>query len=738
MGASGLLAVDFDVYRDAQGNVLTDGLENFGEAFFDFPDMDSLPTTFKFDSVSGAGGEQYIYRAPEGKELGPTNPYRGIKGLDTRAGGSYSVFTAAPKSFDEFAEAPEWACDERVARDLSLFNGDSREWFESLVPGEPSAAVRAAIKRAEERFTDQSNDLSHDDIIKFQHHAVRLGAEGNPGVEVYLDRLKELVLNREGEHSRNPDDYEHEFAEALASGIRKYGDSIALLKELPDFTTRMIPPKTPERLVSGQPGDRALWSEALRSLTEHESDDLIVLSILWNAPTTRDLSRDWGLELTHKRIMDARKNPEPVGENPILAMKANNYAPTALLSPEDYQRVKDHPTFIDKYLAASAKKGFANEHYDIPAAWTLLSMAFGRRAIVPLGRSFGVNLWYIVMGESGSGKSSSLDLLTHCLDLMLKDGESFYNLGANSSPEGMHETLLGRDGKPSMILHDEAADFFENLKRKDWMSGLKDMMADWYGGRVPPSNKIRLKELKGKSATTSFNISMLGTPSRILPHIDTGMFQSGFLARVNWGWAPPPPDDDVKYLVSRHEVDGEGIPPEAYRLVTDLFMATRAIEPKTRMDWTDEAEDRLVFAHRDLDQIAKGRDHYDETGPSVTRLKETMWKCAALLALWRGETVIREIDAMTAIYYAEDWFNTLFRVVEAAGEGDFNRDVNAIEAYVGTKDGVTKPMLLTRFKGQIQRNARELDDKIDFLVNSGRIIRGDDNRYRINGRKEGA
>src|SRR5690606_3105775 len=114
------------------------------------------------------------------------------------------------------------------------------------------------------------------------------------------------------------------------------------------------------------------------------------------------------------------------------------------------------------------------------------SMNFGTRAVVPLAKPFGVNLWFLTLGYSGTGKTTEDHVLTSCLDLMLKDGESFYNLGAGSSPEAFHEALLDRDQKVSIVHHGEASDFFDNLRRKEWMSGLKDQFSKWYEGKVDP------------------------------------------------------------------------------------------------------------------------------------------------------------------------------------------------------------------------------------------------------------
>ena len=372
-------------------------------------------------------------------------------------------------------------------------------------------------------------------------------------------------------------------------------------------------------------------------------------------------------------------------------------------------------------------------------------MAMGFRGFIPLGKNIPVNLWFITLGYSGTGKSAAYHELRTCLDLLLKDGDgAYFNIGANSSPEAMHEALLDRDRKPSMILHDEASGFFENLQRKDWMAGSTDLLADWYDGYVNPVNKVRLKELKGKSALTSFNLGMAATPDRMLKYLSTSMFESGFLARVNWSWGEKPDDgDESEFMVSRSTTDDIGINPVWYDVVNDLLAARKALGDKPiALHWDDDAEKIIIEAHKTMKRIAMTRDNYGSTEPAVKRLgKETLWKCAALNAMYQGRSKIEEIDALVAIYYVQQWFETMFRVVDAAGQGEFAAKLKEMETYIARyPTGVTEPRLFDKFKGYAKFGEKEVDSLIGYLIRSGRIVidRGDGARstkYRLNGAK---
>lgn len=724
MGASGLVAADIDVKRDPEGNVLVDGFEEFEREFLD------LPETHNFDSVSGAGGKQYLYAAPEGVNLGPAGNYRGIKGVDRRGGGSYSVWQGpVPTSRNAFAPAPDWLLDESKVRSAEHFEGTVKDWYEGLEPGEPNVVVRAAMDRTRKAFEQAGNDFDHAAVIERQFEAVRLGAEGHPGVPALLELIEELFLTRTGSHSRPEAEWAHEFQEGLASGIKKYGDAIELRKNLPPYEIGMVPASIPERLLVGDPGDKETFRELLSALLASVDDDLVVTSILWNAPRTRDIAREWGLEFVHARVQAARTRPEPVRENPTLdTPKPMSEGPRSeFLTPDENEFLSGTRTYIDKYLDGSKTKGFYTKQYAIPAAWTAMSMAFGCKAFIPKGINIGMNMWFIVLGYSGTGKSSEDDFLTNVLDAFLRDGgDTYYNLGAGSSPQGLHEALLQRDNLASIIHHDEASDFFEDLRKKDWMSSLKDLFAKWYVGKVDPSNTLRLKELRGKSAHTSFNIHMLGTPDRLTGLLDTDMFRSGFLARFNWLWAPPAENDDYKYEGTLTAVGAKHVNPVVFDLASDLAHAGSVLGSQPiAMGATPEAMERLKNAFRAFDKAAHGHEKYDAIEPAVTRLgRETLWKCAALVALYDGRTIIEKGDALVAIQYATEWYHTLIRVVETTSEGEFSADVNEIENWIKAQGGeVTQARLNHRFRSMIRYSPRELQDRIDFLVISGRVNR---------------
>lgn len=436
-GRTGLNVLDIDLKEDENGNVLKDGYESLAESWLDVPETPNYP------SVNGLG-RHYLYRAPEGATFNGTGRYRGMEGVDRRAGESYMVYPLEEPiiPLDTLTDAPEWLNDESVVRSSAVFEGAVKDWYETLEPGEPNVLVRGAMDRIRSRFEDAGNDFDHSALVEAQFEAIRLGAEGNPGVESLLAMIEELFFSRTGAHSRPEEEWQHEFQEALASGVKKYGAAIQLRADLPAFDISKVPAGVPDRLLVGGPGDKSTFTDLLRELQKATDNDLYVTSVLWNSARTRDLAREWGLEFVHQRVLSARSKPEPVRENPTVpefqpptVEPKREVTPTAgsVMTPEEWKRANAKRTFIDSYLEASNLKGFSVPAYDIPGAWTALSMVMGPRAITAYN-GVGVNLWFIEAGGTGTGKTSSIKFLKGVLDLCLKDGEGYYNVGASSSP----------------------------------------------------------------------------------------------------------------------------------------------------------------------------------------------------------------------------------------------------------------------------------------------------------------
>lgn len=736
------IVLDLDFKVDGDGNVLVDGFESIAEAWYEIPD------TFAYDSRNGLG-RHMVYRAPEGnypRSIG----YRGMKGVDRCSGNGYVAWMGGVPAPEDIADAPEWLLDQKEARSTAQYEGTLKTWYEDLTPGVPNALVRKAMERATKKFEELGNDFSHSDFVELQFELVRLGAEANPGVPEALNHLEELFMSREGAHSRPEDEWAGEWAEALQSAIEKYGDAIELLKSLPEYDLSLVPKEIPDGIVqndTGKPG----FSKLLAALVKATQDDLRITSILWNCPATTALSREWGLQFVHKRVLDARVKPEPTRENPRIEEQreykvAGKSSDLSLLSDSEREYISKRPTFVDQVVDTARGLGYDQEAYFRSLAWNMASMAFGRKCYVPLSSTqvMGVNLWQIVMGYSGTGKSVADGFQTGVLDLLMTSDNSDvpYDLGADSSIQGLHLALLQRDDKVSLFSADEASGWFKRIKVSEWTSGMEDTLADWYMGKVSASNKISLGDLRGKRASTSFNLHMFATPDRLVDTLTREQFSSGFLARVMWTYGDPRKETDDMFDMfddtSKNVTDVVNAPVELQNLAADLVTAGNWSKEPVILKPNAEARTRLAESYREMYRALKGCRNWDIVEPALTRHVEVQIKLAGICAMYRGDSEIILQDALHAIKQVEEWLKTLLRVAELISEGDFQRTVKDIEEWVKSRKSMkaSRAQVFHQFRNVIQRDSRELDNYLTYLVESGALNRSESTGaviYEVNG-----
>ena len=712
MGMSGLNGLDIDQKNGK------DGWDEILNAWLD------VPETFSYKTPRG--GEHHIYLAC-GENVGPATDYRGMKGVDRRSGGSYVVWwgDTVPVSRDAFSEAPEWLCDPTRERASHEYAGSTRDWLDSLVDGEPNVLVRNAMKKLD------NTDLSHSEMIACQHEAIRLGAEGNPGVPELLDKLEEVWLARPAESHTTPEaDWPHKFSEAMDRGVALFGDAIEFLKglEKPDENSLPVGVNL-SLLVGGESATKAQWTKALNALIKNVESDQEIVSYLWFSPKTKELSREWGVQFVAQRVQEARAKQKPNEfHEPVVPKAVAERRP--LLEDYELELVERTPTFAKAFLRVGLAGGFINKALATPAAWNCLSLGLAFRGFIPASRTdkLGLNLWFINLAASGTGKSRAIQMERQILNALFEgdNGEVGYRVSAESSPAGVHEMLLRRDNQPTLFAADEASGFFKKMAKQDYMSGLDQLMSEAYDGYVPPGAKMNLKELKGKSARTSFHFSIHSTPEGFWENVTKEQFLSGFLARANWTFGPPR-ERNIDYLTLTQEVNGpedfDGLHPDIAALSVDLAALNYAIGPRAKpILATQEALDRMTQALREMMSQTWRHDPSPDMEKATTRLGyETMRKLAALQAMWRGSLVIEYPDVLVAIDTCQTFFDNLFTMMDRLGDSQFRRECKLISAFIRSKESVPRSTIFDRFGHLIVRSSREIDDRLDYLRESGEI-----------------
>lgn len=720
-GASGLVVLDVDRKNGK------DGFQSLEDAW--------LKITPTLSYSTPRGGTHYIYRSVDG-HLPPSNNYRGLEGVDRKSGGSYIVYHGEVIGFPSLiAEAPQWLLDRTPERLQNRYDGGVDEWFGRLTEGAPNTRVQAAIDRV-------PDDMMHADMVERQYNAVRYGAEGEPGVPVLLDVLRKKWLSRPPENHTTPrDQWESKFEEALESAVEKYGEFTGEFDSLVKFDLGSLPEGVNLDLLVGPveadgPGIRS----AIANMKHFGVSPETIVSTVWGAPKTQKMAREWGVSYITQLVEQTPATQSHPRENPSLKLGPTELVETALLTNEEEHFVSKRPGFVENYIRLASEGGRINETYFRSAAWSILSMVFAFRGYIPVSGTdqMGLNLWNVTLGESTTGKSRARMFRDEMLSRLFGgQGEVGYSLGTNSSPQGMHLSLIQRDGLPSILDADEASGVFAQMGKVEWMTGLSDMLAHWYEGKVDSSSKVSLKEFRGKSARTSFHVHMFATPDRFFDTVTRDMFLSGFLARFTWSIGPEPADTDDRFQFDQEEnptpKGSDSV--ELRELMVDVTAATRKFTKPTPILATSDALSRMSSAYKKMYRTLENGENWDILKPSITRLADTIRKCATLSAMYRGSDFVELYDALYAINATQEWYDNLRTVASRVVQGEFQRDVENIEAYVSRMNRVSRAKLLHHFRNVIAKSPRELDDRINYLIDSGRMIRVEEGRsisYEVN------
>lgn len=713
VGKSGLLVADIDLKEDKNGFEATDGWLDF-------------PTTF--ETETGTGGKHYIYAAPEGIRLAPSGNFQGFRGLDTRGGSSWIAWWSdtVPDTRDVFKPAPAWLCEPAKETPGAAFEGELDDWLNAIPDHdeEPGERVIAAIQRIPD------GDFGRFDLLDRQFEFVRLAAEGAPGVMHGLRLLRDAWLRGEWD----TDDCRYTFDKGLDGAIRKAGALEARIANLPDHKILLQDADTNVvNALVGFPGDNAKgeWFRAVNTCIRFGYTDDQVLALVWNLGRTKGLSRDWGVEFCGDRIVDARKKlqrqdaeaereiaknvesnqPEWVEAEPV------NHGGVTLLTDAERRILDAHGNFIRRYVAhAEARFDRANAPYHAANAWTILSLVYGNSGFVPMaGKTLGLNLFQMTLGESSTGKSDSIILRQDVLRNFFADDLGF-DVGAEASPEMLHEEMLLRAGEPTFFNTDEAAGFFGKLAQHgSWSAGLEDKITDWYGGWVGPVTKRAAKAtLKdaNKGGPCYLVNHFFATPERLFSVLDREQFLSGFLARFQWSIGFPASEDADRHVESQTDAKEEKF---ADRWVEDLvteFRCNREHVGVRRPVKGGNAElSRLTENRKAMEKILRAQSDWKITESAYRRLCDALRKCVALLALSRGSTTIEMVDVLGAVEQAETWVAGLVEAASRVSSSAFEREAReiayAVRSLSASNGFVTAARLRNRFARYEPREYRE-------------------------------
>lgn len=707
-GRSGIVVLDVDVKNG------DDGFLSIGDNWLE------IPETFNYQTATG--GTHYVYADDGTVPLSGISKYRKMAGVDRRGGSSYIIWWGdVPAKGTVFTAPPAWLLDPATTHTGAEFLGQLDDWISQLEPGEPTDKVIEAIDRIPDA------DFSHSDMVSRQMEFIRLGAERHSGVLDGLNILKEYWLNRDpAKHSTPFADWSFKFDEALYSGISKYGATSSLLNNLPDYQSVIdkLPKSFNLDMVYGQEKHKSHYHNLLNELiaTDLTADEIV--SVMWNSPTVKKWTVEWGEGYLLKEIKSKRDNL--IDEDKPRALPAQVVVEKSkFLTKDERERLQRYHTWIDVYLDwVRERLPVVNEEYHIMQALTILESVYAPIAYYDADDGFiPLTLFKMALGESSTGKSISVNLRDKVLNEIYANDRG-YDIGSNVSNSYLHAKLIERDGKWSLISDDEIAAFFKVIldpRAGTWNNSLDTFLTKVYGGYVAPMGRSGNKDVSGKSAKTYTTATFLGTPEKVFSLLTADNFEDGFLARFLWFFGAPPVESSeiIPRRLVRDDKGVEEYDVDARRLAMSLLSAYEVLEGG-KMRVTDEASLRFGLFDLHLRQEIAGHDNANILVPSTRRLGDSVVKIAALFALSEGSMTVNERFALQAIQLGELLFNNAVTASYRVSKSVFQRKLDEVYDYLYNKGGVMRKQALAKvFAGKLHREYRLV---METLVEQGLVI----------------
>jgi len=449
-----------------------------------------------------------------------------------------------------------------------------------------------------------------------------------------------------------------------------------------------------------------------------------VLSLAWHAPA----SQKWRDDSRNIRglIAEALKAQTEVSyESGSGVEPAEPASPTnsfGLLSEAERDSIAGDDNWLTRWNAFCARK--LDRAYNAPYArlngLTVLSAALSDACFIPMGNGpENCNLYGIGIGDSGSGKTQSLKLWIQMMNEIFMQDKG-WDIGSNASPNALHEKLIERDGKVSVLNADEAHGWFATINSQQWAEGTYENLAKYFDGRVPPILRTGNRELSGKSASTYFLINFFGTRKgdlSITNVLNRSMFLSGFLARFIWyiGESREVTEESLAETQSNGEYFTLGHEPQLRQWAAE-FVDTKKVmrqrnggKDRIAMMMDSDALRRLSKAKWAINRMYQGHAQWDILEPALIRIGGNIRRVATLLAFQEKSNTITLRHTLLAIELGEEWLKNLVTMAELVSDSDWKRTTDSVFTFIQSKGQRTKrEVVLRKFAGLKPREMAEV------------------------------
>lgn len=406
--------------------------------------------------------------------------------------------------------------------------------------------------------------------------------------------------------------------------------------------------------------------------------------------------------------------------------------PVDFLTAEERDIVAGCKTFINKYVDWASKKTDAAIQYQIASAFTVLSSAFSDTGhAVPKYGKMGLNLWFMILGETTrSRKSTSRQLMLRVVREYEKFAGYQIDVGSDVTAEGLVKLLSSRDKQTSLFHRDEVQGMFKDFINKTYMATAAERFTELYDGHVPvvvrsTGGSMPGRGMQSERAETNFLMYLMGITSKTADVLTTEYFRSGFLARFIYVIADAPDRSyETEAIQQADEVEVVRRDEEMDLMIRSLYDSYLYWQKKGApfprpIRLTDEALERFNKFKWEMGNYAEGHEQEESIEPSRQRLALSIWKCAVLLAMYDRSDEVQLKHMLVAIHYSEDWFRNLVRMASAISASEWQREVDSLEDLIAQKGGRLR--YEEAYKRFSNKRKREFDEMVDALKSQARL-----------------
>lgn len=415
------------------------------------------------------------------------------------------------------------------------------------------------------------------------------------------------------------------------------------------------------------------------------------------------------------------------------AKKAFTPERTDFLTLDERKILKENPCFVDEYMAWVTPKTDAAHVYHRSLAYLLLSQVFGGRAKLKYEFDWmNLNLWITIAGDTTLTRKSTAKRL---MLQMLRSYELAsaspvpIDIGSDATSEGVTVKLgeAERDGMPSLLMIDEFHGWLHGAMVKNHMASALERFTDLYDGQVPVVLRATQGAGNPRRNETSFSLLGVGIRESYAKVLNKEHFASGFLARMLWAVADTPEYNEsmgkIPWAKDRDDAAGKATAdPERDRIVKKLVKAGNKYPwSKERIiQFSEPAMKRLDEWSEPLSRNTYYSDGVEVLLPTVERLKFSLMKSAALLAMYEKRETVEVIDVLHALAQGELWYRDMVRMAGEISNSDYESKLDEVERFIASGAGGSRNDAEIRRKFARYR-AAEYDDIINSLKKQGRV-----------------